>query len=107
MIRKIKSLTRQEELIRYKNAVKKQFPNAVIKQYHDKYYVEDGEGNKIKSKDFDVSNSNTVFGAWKQAKLILQNIPIIERNFYKFSDDKIYDSFVRIKPDKNSKLDKD
>jgi len=103
MIKKQKTLTRSEELIRYKNSVKKQFPNAIIKQYYGKYYVEDGEGNKIKSKDFDVSNANTVFGAWKNAKLILQNIPIIERNMYKFSDDKIYDSFVRIKPDRSSK----
>ena len=91
---------RQYEFKMYKDIVFKKYPNAILKCETGMYYVDDGFGTRVIPLDLYVNDSDTIFNAWKTAALSIDFDNIVERNLYKFSDDKLYESFEKKSKDK-------
>jgi hypothetical protein len=81
------------EFQKYKQFVLKKYPNSKVIKFHDEYYIVDVQGFKIIPTETYINNSDTVFNAWKSTALYLEIASIIERNTYKFNDDKSYESY--------------
>lgn len=86
----------------YKAFVIKHYPNSIIKCYNNKFYIDNGYGDKIIASDMYINNSSNIFDTWKQTAIYLDNKSVLSRNNYKFSDEKIYDSFIKKQKDKES-----
>jgi hypothetical protein len=91
-----------EDLNEYKKIVLKKYPLASVKMYNETFYVTDGNGNKVIPDDFYVNNSKSIYLAWKNAAIAVEIKPTIDRNTYKFCDDKIYESYSKKNKDKCS-----
>lgn len=89
-----------KDLKDYKTIVLKKYPSAVLKTYNNTFYITDGNGNKIIPEEFYVNNSDTIYQAWKNAAISISIKPTIDRNTYKFCDDKIYESYAKKNKDK-------
>ena len=95
------------EFNKLKNSVLKKHPTAILKLYNDNYYIADESGKNLISEELQVSALKTPYAAWKQTALALQLEPIINRNAYKFSDDKFYESYTKKLKDKTGESDED
>lgn len=97
-------LSKKDEIKKYKSILKKKYPNCILKKLANKYYIDDGNGNNLIKEEFNVTSSNPL-EAWKNTYLMEKIEPIINRNSYKFNDDKIYNSFIKKNQDKPIKND--
>lgn len=89
-------------LSEYKKIVFKKYPLASVKMYNETFYIVDVNGNKIIPDDFYVNNSKSIYQAWKNTAITVEIKPMIDRNTYKFYDDKIYESYSKKNKDKCS-----